>query len=588
MTYFLRLVKLKLCIILKQKEGIPVQKEKELMDLFINSPLGNVPFSKAKLLIITNLYLSASEKGYLDVPTNESLIDYCNETNSYLSKTNIKEIRDILDTLTKDELKKFTKFLLETGFTGFRDFSESLGDSLIDIVEQLLNIDGAGHIVVDLGSGSGNVLRKILIDSQNKKIVLKDLIGYEINIEEAKMSQMVLDILSDGDTRAFIKIGNAFDETNLLCTRGYCFPPFGVKQFQKEMVRQSRLFNGIEFTNRNTPEWLFVDLLLSGLDRNGRAVAIVSGRALFNFADEEYRKALIKSGLLEGIIELPNGSLNFTGVKPYILVFSNGNKQVKLLDASNMVEKNAKRFYKVDILSNQIIAAYQEQDVPTRDIGFLKNINNLVPSNVLLSFEKPHNGVLLEKMAKVFTGNQYTLGVFRNNQMLSDEPTGYRILTSSDIEDGYVDWKSLHSIKYEDNKFDKYAVKKNDIVVTSKSSKVKTVVVDIEPKEKILVTGGMLIIRPDINVIDPTYLKIYLDSEQGQSALKSIQKGSVIVTINSKELSKIYIPVIDIDKQKEKALRYNEKLSTLYALKQEARKLEDSLKNFYLDESEEE
>ena len=170
--------------------------------------------------------------------------------------------------------------------------------------------------------------------------------------------------------------------------------------------------------------------------------------------------------------------------------------------------------------------------------------------------------------------------------MLSSEPTGYRILTSSDIEDGVVDWKGLRSIIYNDDKFDKYAVKKDDVVVTSKSSKVKTVVVDIEPKEKILVTGGMIIVRPDIKLLNPTYLKIFLDSEQGQNALKRIQKGSIIITINSKELSTVLIPVIDIDKQIEKANKYNEKLTTLYALKQEAKKLEDALKNFYLDESE--
>ncbi len=49
---------------------------------------------------------------------------------------------------------------------------------------------------------------------------------------------------------------------------------------------------------------------------------------------------------------------------------------------------------------------------------------------------------------------------------------------------------------FKNRKFDKFAVKFGDVIVTSKSSKIKTVVIDIEPKEKILVTGGMLIVRP--------------------------------------------------------------------------------------------
>ena len=566
----------------------PVEKVKTLLDLINNSPLGDVPFHKGKLYIIANLYLTADEKKYLDVYADKDLLDFCKETNSYLADKDLKAIRSLFNSFNKDEIKALVLNTLSTEYTGYRDFTESSSDSLFEVASAILDIDGAGHIVFDLGSGNGGVLGKILSKAQENGFVLKDLIGYEINVEQAKMSLMALDILSNGDPKPIIKIGNALDESKFVFTRGYCFPPLGLKQFFREKSRPSKLFKKIEFTTRNTGEWLFVDSLLSGMTEVSKAVAVVSGRALFNYADEEYRKTLIESGMLEAIIELPIGSLNFTGVKPYLLVFSNGNKEVKLIDASEAIDTKTKRINKAEIAVDKVLSMYRSSEVPTRSNDALKNINNLVPSNVLLDVDKPKNGVPLGGLAEVFTGNQYTLGVFEKNGMLSSEPTGYRILTSSDIEDGVVDWKGLRSIVYNDDKFDKYAVKKDDVVVTSKSSKVKTVVVDIEPKEKILVTGGMIIVRPDVKLLNPTYLKIFLDSEQGQNALKRIQKGSIIITINSKELSTVLIPVIDINKQIEKALKYNEKLSTLYALKQEAKKLEDSLKNFYLDESEEE
>lgn len=565
-----------------------MQQENVLFQKIINGSLGNVPFHKGRLYIVVNAYIAAVNSKYLDVFIDDELLEFAKETNSYLTKKDAVEISKLFNSFSKEELREIVLYSLTNDLTGYRDYVESSTSSIFEVVEQLLGIDGGGHIVADIGSGNGSVLAKILVDSRKNGYVLKDLIGYELNAEQAKMSQMALDILSDGDPRPIIKIGNALEAQNFICTKGYCFPPLGMKQFLREKSKASKLFKKIEFTTRNTAEWLFVDTLLGGLHECGRAVAIVSGRALFNYADEEYRKALIESGLLEGIIELPNGSLNFTGIKPYMLVFSHGNKSVKLVDATNAIDTKTKRFNKIEVAVNKVLELYNSPNVPLKDINVLKDINNLVPSNVLLAVEKPKNGVPLSGLAEVFTGNQYTLGVFEKNGMLSDEPTGYRILTSSDIEDGVVDWKTLRSIKYENDKFDKYAVKKNDVVVTSKSSKIKTVVVDIEPKEKILVTGGMIIVRPDIKLLNPTYLKIFLDSEQGQNALKSIQKGTIIVTINSKELSTVLIPVIDIDKQSEKARKYNEKLSTLYALKQEARKLEDSLKNFCLDESEEE
>lgn len=565
-----------------------MQQDGMLFDKILNSSLGGVPFHKGKLYIIVNAYLAACENKYLDVYQDKELLEFCEETNSYISKTDANEILNLFKSFSKEELREVVLYSLSNDLTGYRDYVESTTNSIFDVAENILNIDGPGHIVADVGSGNGSVLAKILVDSCKQGYVLKDLIGFELNSEQAKMSQMALDILSNGDPKPIIKIGNVLDGGDFVYTRGYCFPPFGMKQFLNEKSKPSRLFKKIELSTRNTSEWLFVDTLLSGLQENGRAIAIVSGRALFNYADEEYRRALIESGLLEGIVELPNGSLNFTGVKPYMLVFSHGNKAVKLVDASEAIDTKTKRFNKTEVAANKVIELYNSHNVPTKDINILKDTSNLVPSNVLLNVEKPKNGIPLGGLAEVFTGNQYTLGVFEKNGMLSAEPTGYRILTSSDIEDGFVDWKALRSIKYEDDKFDKYAVKKNDLVVTSKSSKVKTVVVDIEPREKILVTGGMIIVRPDTKLLDPTYLKIFLDSEQGQNALKAIQKGSIIITINSKELSTVLIPVIDIDKQSEKSQKYNEKLSTLYALKQETRKLEDSLKNFYLDESEEE
>lgn len=563
-----------------------MKKLQELLRFITDGPLGNVPYYKGKQYIVANAYKAACENNYLVVCPDRELLSFCDELNSYLRDDYIEIVNDTFKSFSKEEIRELVIDSLSSDFTGRREFVESSSKSIFEISESILNIDGAGHIVLDFGSGNGSVLANILLDTQKKGYYLKDLVGYEINSEQAKMSQMALDILTNNEPRPIINIGNALDVNNFVYTRGYCFPPLGTKQFMREKSRSSRLFKKIEFTARNTSEWLFVDTFLSGLHETGRAVAIVSGRALFNFADEDYRKALIESGLLEAIIELPNGSLNFTSVKPYLLVFSHSNKEVKLIDASDAIDTKTKRFNKVEVSVDTVLRLYHSNVTPKRSNDVLKNVGNLIPSNVLLDVDKPKNGAPLSDLAEVFTGNQYTLGVFEKNGMLSNELTGYRILTSSDIEDGIVDWKSLRSIKYNDDKFDKYAVKKNDVIVTSKSSKVKTVVVDIEPKEKILVTGGMIVVRPDTKLLNPTYLKIFLDSTQGQNALKSIQKGQVIVTINSKELATISIPVIDIEKQIEKANKYNEKLSTLYALKQEVKKLEDSLKNFYLDESE--
>ena len=211
-------------------------------------------------------------------------------------------------------------------------------------------------------------------------------------------------------------------------------------------------------------------------------------------------------------------------------------------------------------------------------------LQNWIPSKALLEVYTPENGVKLSDVAKVFTGTQYTLKRFE--QSLTDEKSGYRILTSSDIEDGLINWNNLKRFKSEDNRFDKYAVKLNDLIVTSKSSKVKMAVVDITPEEKIIVTGGMLIVRPNTTKINTTFLKIFLESDQGQNILKSIQKGMTIVSINASALAGITIPLPNIQKQLNFAVKYESKLASLLAYKKEIENIENELKNFYYEEVE--
>ena len=259
------------------------------------------------------------------------------------------------------------------------------------------------------------------------------------------------------------------------------------------------------------------------------------------------------------------------------------NKKVRFVDASNVMNAENKRYINLELPIKTIEDMYYSKDVKTKAIEDLIDAYNLCPSIIMLDVKKPENGIELKKLAQIFIGNQYTLGVFESRGLISDKKTGYRILTSSDIENGLVRWESLKSVDMQDKKFDKFAVQYGDVVVTSKSSKVKTVVVDIEPKEKILVTGGMLIVRPQLDKL-PTYLKMFFDSEIGQSALKSIQKGSTIITITASGLSTIEIPMIDINKQQRKAELYNEKLSTLAAYKQEIERIENSLKHLFEEE----
>ena len=533
-------------------------------------------------IVVSNAFLYTCENNLIS-KKDYGLMNYAKELNEGISPEIIESLLELFSTLNLDEIRLLISEILSGKGNNTSSFFETSNKYISELACQLLEFSDSGETVLDLGSGIGNFLANV-----SKSIESSKLIGIEININAANISNMALNILGSNHSSHEIVIGNALDEIECTYTKGYVFPPLGMRKVLESDIRKSYLFPYLNLTNRNTVEWLFIDSMLSGLSKNkGRAIALVSGKSLFNNADLAYRDELIKSGLLEGIIELPAGSLSFSGMKVFMLVFSQGNSSVKFVDASNTVSAENKRYVNFELPVHLIKTMYYSTDVKTKFCSELLSVTNLMPSIITLDVQKLDNGVKLKEVAEVFIGNQYTLGNFERKGMLTNKKTGYRILTSSDIEDGVVSWSNLQSIDYKDTKFDKFAVKYGDVVVTSKSSKVKTVVIDIEPNEKVLVTGGMIIVRPNQKRLNPTYLKMFLDSKDGQAAIKSIQKGVAIVTITATGLETIEVPLIDISKQEKKADIYNMKLSTLIAYKNEIRKIESSLEDILSDNEEE-
>jgi type I restriction enzyme M protein len=500
----------------------------------------------------------------------------------YLKDLSKKEMADLIILLIDEKELRFSYKLFN-----LKPY-ESSNDNIGNLAIELLNIE-TGDFIFDLGSGIGSFLARAYKYALEKGIVLKSLGGSDINIDLVNLSNMFLTILKDNDVKSSIEYSNALkDEVNAPFSKGFVYPPFGMK-FIFDNSELKTKFPDIKFNSRNTSDWVFVDKLIEKSDSNKnfrKAVAVVTARSLFNDADKKYRNSLIQSGTLEGIIELPQGTLApYNLIKVCILVLSKGNKKVKIVDASNILQKNPIRFNQVELPIENILEIYNSKAAERKTIDELIDLPNLLPSNIFIKTTSVKNGVPLSEISEVFTGSQYTNKKF--SSMFSNIPTGYRILTSSDIEDGLIKWKNLQSIDYKDDKFDKFALKKNDLIITSKSSKVKTAVVDINLDEKILVTGGIIIVRPNIKKVDPTYLKIYFDSDEGKNAIEKIQRGITIVTLNAKDLKSVLIPMISLEKQKKKALIYNNKLTTLLAYKTKVEELDTSLRNFYLESMEE-
>lgn len=540
-----------------------------------------------KTYLISMIFQACLKKRYIEENDyNKNIIEEVG-LNYNFSNHNHERIEEMLNEFSYEELKNITKYLIRD-YDASYDFRESpitQSNELNNLVIDLLKINKEDDKIFDFGFGEGNFLFSLLDRVEEDGIKIKSISGCEILHRLYWMTKMTFAILNYKNVDINLVDCDGLKEKSFDFNKGFVFPPFCVKGFNEGY--KSSLDENIVFSSRVSNEWLFIDKMLTSSKDFERVVTILHPRCLYNIADDNYKRMLIKNGLIEGIIELPNNLFGGTTIKTYIVVFSKNNKEIKYVDASNMIEEQERKGLKVVLDNKKIFDAFNSNDVKkvnNQELLKKDDLNLTRFSNVEVNFKK---AATLSSVAEVFTGSQYTLKNFEKYLCNNEKECTYKLIASNDIDEYTVNWDGLNMINNDDQKLEKFAVQKNDVIITSKSSKVKIAVVDFDPKIKCIVTGGMLIVRPDVTKLNPFYLKLFLESDVGAEILKSIQKGGgYIVTITGNNLANIKINLLDIDKQNEIADKYVDKLSSLLAYKQLISDIETSLGNLYQDECE--
>lgn len=481
----------------------------------------------------------------------------------------VNDLFEALDNLSGEEFQK----LLEDRFNcyaGSLVYSKS-DAQICRLATELMEISDQER-VLDFGSGDGSFLiesHNYSSEKYNNNIVY---VGVESDGIMAYISMMAFELFG---IEYEVYTGDFLEEELPVFDKGFTFPGFGIRL---EEGSYSLNYPEIFISNSTSSVyWTYIDRMLYRMPEKGKIVALLPLNALFSSSGEEYRNRIIENGLLESVIELPAGSLNHIGSKIALIVISRNNENVKLIDANNLYVGERYKYGETKLDLDRILNLYFSDECGKVSNSDLLEFSNICPSSVLSMPAEIENGRRLSEVASVIAGTQYTISKFKDS--ISDIRTDRRIVTPADIIDGIVKWDTLPFIQ-NISKFDKYAVHEGDLIITSKSSKTKMAVVDVEPSETTIATSGMLIIRCG-EKLNPTFLKIFLESSDGKRVLKSIQKGSVITSMNVRDLENITVPVPDIKLQELASDRYNEQLSTLYALKEEARIVEERLKVFY-------
>lgn len=428
-------------------------------------------------------------------------------------------------------------------------FSCNTSTSVCELSRKLLKIN-SDDSVADLCCGQGAFLSRV---NETKK-----LYGCDVNFDSLLNAFKICSVkgkeVEFEQQDLFTRKGPSFDKIFMEYPWGYIYQR-PIESLHSE--KWSPLPVGD--IKRSMTSWLFIAKALSSLKENGIAVIHVNDGALSSTYENDIRKKAIEMGLVKAVIALPNKINSYTNIRTSLLVLSYNNEKVRFVDASNMgtINKQTKEVYFSESDINQIcelVDSDNESEIASfmPHLKLLMNGKNLDVRFAINPFKnaiKITDGKKLDDAMEMFVRSV----VMNTCYLTDDSTTGIKVLSSSDIKDGYIDIEQLpylskEGIEHLTLKWKENLVQDGDVVMTNKSTTIKSAVIKTNG-EQIVLFGSLVGIRLNTKLVNPDYLSAFINSNAGQTLLRSIQTGATIQMITLNNLRELTIPCPSLEKQ---------------------------------------
>ena len=463
-------------------------------------------------------------------------------------------------------------------------FNNDLEDSLreastprgiLKLAAKILDVQ-ENESVLELCSGKGNFFVELALLRENIKytgIELSMANNFIANIRASVLERDISSVLSDAMT---YKAENKADKL-------FANYPFliNVPDMENIIKDMGMLHYNIK---RASSDWIFNLKLVEQMKSGGKAVAIMKNGTTWNSTDKKIREYFVENGLIEATVLLPAKLFPGISIATTLVIFSHGNTNIKMIDACENFTKEGRRNVLSDNDISDILDLLQKDGKNSITISIKEIAENDYIINASRYLEKApeiKDGVEIESIVKSITrGAQLRASDLDENK--SNEPTDYRYIMLSNINDGDIYFTDNQYLKDIQPNLKKFCVRNNSIVLTKTGSPdFKSAVVKVAEDTEILATGNMFILEIDETKANPYYVQALFDSELGRALFKSIYVGSVIPTISLEKLRKLEIPLPSIVEQNIIGEKYKEELERIADLKEKLETSREKLKQIY-------
>lgn len=468
----------------------------------------------------------------------ESVCSFSLQDVAYHNSDFTKDVQEFFKCTSTEELRLVALSYFDVVASKMESTMTSV--SVSNLINALLDIQ-SDDAVADFCSGSGGFLRTVA--STYKKF------GFEINYNTIKRA-MLLNILNES-VPAFIQQDVLTLDTTTKFDKIYCEYPWGMIYTRPLQTLGSEKWKPLPIKDikRSMTSWLFISKVLSALKKNGVAIVHANEGALFSTYEKEIRQYAIEQGLIKAIIKMPRKVNEYADVQTSLIVLSYDNETIKFIDASNLGEASKNKC----VLSNddiQLIKGMLDGSIDSKNVIELDN--KVLEETGYLAVDK----YLREQTSPLEIKDGKTIGdiasvilrsAINSSSHITDNPaTGIRVLSSADIKDGVVRATDLPYIaqmamEVLPKNWKDLVLCDGDVVITNKSTTIKSTVIDTEG-ETIVLFGSLYGIRLKEELMRPLYLSTFFNSTAGQLALQKIQTGTVISMITLANLKSLVVP----------------------------------------------
>lgn len=478
--------------------------------------------------------------------------------NLFAAEKDTQRIRETLDTIDDIDVPDFVNAYRN------RD-NEIHGSYTSGDIEKLATAVFAPSetkTVMDIGCGQGVFLTETAIREKST-----ELHGIELSKDDATVAQMKMLLL--GRDMNLIRCDDVFD----IDFRNPELPQYDAvfchmppkQRLESDQLLSCGLFDEktAKRVSVRSSEWAYIRAMRKMMKKGGKGIAFIRANLLYLESEKEFRKELLESGTLEGVVLLPEGLLLNTGLQIAMLVLSDNNDRVKMVNAASYYEKIKFRNVLTDTARNRILELYVNGGANPGDEIHSDDYTEVPPETIAdnaYSFD-PMRYVLDEKIS--FTNarklSEGTRDIFRGAQITSDKqkemsnlcgkaPNAY-LLNLANISNGYMDEELVEVYIDKTEKYKKYMLQDGDVIISARGTRISTAVAKNIKDRNIIVTGNLIVVRCN-DTLEPYYLKAFFDSDDGNLCLSVAQTGSTIFAINPKQLCELQYDAIDMEKQK--------------------------------------